>query len=70
MVRWRRPPWVAPTSHGAWLLVVAVALSVAASISGVLISYHLNASIGASIVLCQAAGFLLMLGLRLVVRRG
>ena len=26
MVRWRRPPWVAPTSHGAWLLVVAVAL--------------------------------------------
>ena len=26
MVRWRRPPWVAPTSHGAWLLLVAVAL--------------------------------------------
>ena len=51
-------------------LTVAVALSVAASISGVLLSYHLNASIGASIVLCQAAGFLLMLGLRLGVRWG
>ena len=45
-------------------LAVAVALAVVANITGVLISFHWDASTGASIVLCQAAGFFLMLGLR------
>ena len=51
-------------------LAVAVALSVVATSGGVLISYHLDASTGACIVLCQAAGFFLMLGVRLLLRRG
>ena len=49
-------------------LVVAVVLAVVANITGVLISFHLDASTGASIVLCQAAGFFLMLGLRTLLR--
>ena len=51
-------------------LAVAVLLSVAANIAGVLISFHLDASTGASIVLCQAAGFFLMLGLRALRQAG
>ena len=49
-------------------LAVAVVLAVVANITGVLISFHLDASTGASIVLCQAAGFFLMLGLRTLLR--
>ena len=49
-------------------LIVAVILSVAATCGGVLLSYHLDASTGASIVLCQSAGFVLMLALRAVMR--
>ena len=49
-------------------LIVAVILSVAATCGGVLLSYHLDASTGASIVLCQSAGFVLMLALRAVLR--
>ena len=49
-------------------LAVAVALAVVANITGVLISFHWDASTGASIVLCQSAGFVLMLALRAVLR--
>ena len=51
-------------------LAVAVALAVVANITGVLISFHWDASTGASIVLCQAAGFFLMLGLRALQHMG
>ena len=51
-------------------LAVAVVLAVAANIAGVLISFHWDSSTGASIVLCQAAGFFLMLGLRALQHMG
>ena len=43
------------------MLIVAALLSMCATCAGVLISFRLDASTGACIVLCQAAGFFLML---------
>lgn len=45
------------------LLFCACSSSVLAAISGVIISYHLNAATGACIVLCQTLCFLLALGI-------
>lgn len=52
------------------MIVIACVLSVLASIGGILVSYHLDASLSACIVLLQAAGFLLMLVLRLALQYG
>ena len=56
MVRWRRPPWVAPTSHGAWLLVVAVALVAAMApvpyLVGMLGAYLEGPSLRAALASC------------------
>ena len=50
------------------MLLVAALLSICATCAGVLISFRLDASTGACIVLCQAAGFLLMLLVRAGIR--
>jgi ABC-type Mn2+/Zn2+ transport system permease subunit len=49
------------TDRFAWMLVIAVATAVSASCVGVYLSFFLNASTGACIVLLQAALFLLAL---------
>lgn len=49
------------------MLIVAALLSASATCTGVLISFRLDASTGACIVLCQAVGFFLMLLLRHVL---
>lgn len=50
------------------MLLVAALLSICATCAGVLISFRLDVSTGACIVLCQAAGFLLMLLVRAGIR--